>query len=123
MDDIISHGPEREPSRLARHAAAALILAMLIVLAVAAIGHLPRHHAGGPRHPASVVDSGPVQLAGLGAGAARMLNGDRPDHRPYSPGDHAGRCRHIPPGNRDFQLACRCHRGGLWPVPLPKSGA
>ncbi len=111
MDDIIRHGPEREPGRLARLAAAALIFAMLIVVAAVAIGHLPRHSAAGPRHPAPVVASGPVQLAGLGPGAARMLNGDRPDHMPYSPGDHAGRCRRLPPGNHDYQLAslAACH--------------
>ncbi len=109
MDDIISHGPEREPSRLARHAAA--VLAMLIVVAVVAVGHLARHRAAGPRHPAPVVASGPVQLAGLGPRAARMLNGDRPDHMPSPPGDHAGRCRHVPPGNHDFQLTslAACH--------------
>ncbi len=111
MDDIISHGPEREPGGLARLAATALILAILVVVAVVAIGHLPRHGAAGRHRPAPVVASGPVQLAGLGPGAARMLNGDRPDHLPYPPGGHRSRCRRLPPGNHDFQLAslAACH--------------
>jgi hypothetical protein len=78
VDDIISHGPGREPGRLARHAPAALMLAILIVAAAMAIGHLPRHRAAGPRHPAPVAASGQVQLAGLGPGAARRLNSDHP---------------------------------------------
>ena len=78
MDDLISHGPEREPGRLARHAPAALMLAILIVVAVMAIGHQPGHRAARPGHPAPAAARGPVQLAGLGSGAARMLNGDRP---------------------------------------------
>lgn len=111
MDDIITHGPEREPRRLAGPATAALVLATLVVLAIVALGHLPRHHAAGPRRPAAVIASAPVQLAGLGPGAARMLNGGRPDHMPYRPGDHAGRCDRVTPGNHDFQLAslAGCH--------------
>ena len=44
MDDIISNGPQGEPSRLIRPAAAALILTVLIVLAVVAVGRLSRNH-------------------------------------------------------------------------------
>ncbi len=108
MDDIISNGPQREPSLLARHATAAVVLAVLVVLAVVAIRYLPRPAHAGRHHPAPVVASGPVQLAGLGPAAARLLNGDRPDRLPYLPGDRYGRtlahCRREP-GNHDFQLA------------------
>ena len=109
MDDIISHGHEREPTRLARPAAAALILAVLIVLAVVAIGRLPRHHIPAPHRPAAVIASGPVQLAGLGSGVARRLNGYRPDHRPERPGGHAHRCSHIQPGKPRFPVDGRSY--------------
>jgi hypothetical protein len=100
VDDIISHGPERETGRLARYAPAALMLAMLIAVTAIAIGHLPQHRAAGPRHPSPAAASGQVQLAGLGPGAARMLNGDHPFHMPHSPGDHSRQCRRPLPSCR-----------------------
>jgi len=100
VDDIIGQGPERAPSPMARHATLALVLAVLIVLAVVAIGQLPRHRPTGSRHPAPVAVPGPVQLAGLGP------NGDRPEHLPYHAPAHC-----VEPGNHDFQLGSlyACH--------------
>jgi len=112
MDDILSQGPEREPGRLARHATAALVLAVLIVLAFVAVRYLPHHRAASSHHSASVVRAGPVQLAGLGPGAARMLNGDRPDRPPPLPHTRLpAHCAHIGPGNHDYQQASlfACH--------------
>jgi len=116
MDDLINSGPQREPGLLARHATAAVIVAVLVVLAVVAIRHLPRPADAAKHHPASAVASGPVQLAGLGPAAARLLNGDRPAFPPgrlYGRyGRALARCSHEP-GNHDFQLA------GLAACPAP----
>lgn len=71
MDDIISQGGGREPSRWSRRLAA---IAVLVVLAVVIVRLLPRESAAPPRHRALAVSAGPVQLAGLGSGAAVLLD-------------------------------------------------
>jgi hypothetical protein len=71
VDDVIRRGGDREPGRWTGWLAA---LAVLIVLAVAIVGHLPRGSAAPQHHPAAAATAGPVQLAGLGAGAAGQLN-------------------------------------------------
>jgi hypothetical protein len=76
MDDILSQatgpGPGRRPRRLAA-------IAVLVVLTVAIAWRLPR----GPQTPAhrpATVTAAPVQLAGLGSGAARLLNHSQRTH-------------------------------------------
>jgi len=93
MDDVLSHGGDREPSRRPGRLAAVVVLA---VLAAVIAWHLPRGRAAPPHRAAAAaasvavgpvaVAAGPVQLAGLGSGAAGLLNGARRDHRPAMPG-------------------------------------
>ncbi len=71
MDDVLSQGGDREPSRWPRRLAA---IAVSVVLAVVIVGHLPRGRAAPPHRPAIVPTAGPVQLAGLGSGAAGLLD-------------------------------------------------
>ena len=75
MDDLFIVGSDREPSPWPRRLALA---AVLMVLAVVVITHLPDKRETPSRHPAvsvSVsVSAGPVQLAGLGSGAAGLLD-------------------------------------------------
>jgi hypothetical protein len=71
MDDILSQGGDRTvrqwPGRL-------LAVALLVVLAVMIAWHLPRGQDAPAHHPAIAVTGGPVQLAGLGSGAAGLLD-------------------------------------------------
>jgi hypothetical protein len=79
MDDVLSHGRDREPSRRAGRLAVVVVLA---VLAVVIAWHLPRGRPAPPhRAAAAAVAAGPVQLAGLGSGAAGLLDGARREHR------------------------------------------
>jgi hypothetical protein len=80
MDDVLSHGRDREPSRRAGRLAVVVVLA---VLAVVIAWHLPRGRPAPPHRAAAAaaVAAGPVQLAGLGSGAAGLLDGARREHR------------------------------------------
>jgi hypothetical protein len=73
MDDLFILGSDREPRRWRRRLA---LVAVLIVLAVVVITHLPDKREAPSRHLAArvSVSAGPVQLAGLGSGAAVVLN-------------------------------------------------
>ena len=73
MDDLFILGSDREPRRWQRRLA---LVAVLIVLAVVVITHLPgEREAPSPHRGVRVfVSAGPVQLAGLGSGAAVVLN-------------------------------------------------
>jgi len=70
MEDVLSRGGDREPSRWPRRLA---VIAVVVVLTVVIAGHLPRGRAVQAHRPA-VVATGPVQLAGLGSGAAGLLD-------------------------------------------------
>jgi hypothetical protein len=73
MDDLLVLGSDRQRSPWPRRLAA---VAVLIAAAVVVITHLPGKREAPSRHPAvSVsVSAGPVQLAGLGSGAAGLLD-------------------------------------------------
>ena len=91
MDDVIRLGAGSGPGRrIPRLIAAALI----VVLAAGIVLHLQddRHP---PRHRATTsVSGGPVQLAGLGSGAARLLNKpDRGDQQKTQPVTRHGSLR------------------------------
>src|ERR1700752_5549093 len=72
MDDLLILGPDRDPSPWPRRLA---VVAVLIAVAVVVITHLPDKREA-PSHRLAVkvsVSAGPVQLAGLGSGAAGLL--------------------------------------------------
>jgi len=85
MNDLQSEGEERQPSPWPPRL---LVIAILILLTVAVVRHLPSGRVGTPVHPAAVRpaavrpaappagpgQTGPVQLAGLGSGAAGLLD-------------------------------------------------
>jgi hypothetical protein len=71
MDDILSQGGDREPSRWPRRLAP---LAVLVVLAVVIVMHIPHGRTTLERPPAVAATGGAVQLAGLGSGAASLLD-------------------------------------------------
>jgi hypothetical protein len=71
MDDILSRGGDREPGRWPGRLAA---IAVLVVVAVAIVAHVPHGRTAPERPPAVAATSGPVQLAGLGASAASLLD-------------------------------------------------
>jgi len=83
MNDVIRLGTGRGPGRRIPRLIAA---AVIVVLAAGIVLHLQddRHS---PRHRATTrVSGGPVQLAGLGSGAARLLNKpDRVDQQKTQP--------------------------------------
>jgi hypothetical protein len=70
MADVLSQGTGRGPGQWPRRLAA---IAVLVVLAVAIAWRLPRGPQTQAHRPATVT-AAPVQLAGLGSGAARLLN-------------------------------------------------
>jgi anti-sigma-K factor RskA len=78
MDTVLSQGGNREHSWRVRILAA---IAVLAVLAVVIAGHLPHGRTVLARHRATAVTAGPVQLAGLGSGAAGLLNQADRGHR------------------------------------------
>jgi hypothetical protein len=73
MDDLFIVGSDRERSPWPRRLA---LVAALIALAVVVITHLPDKRDTPSRHLVVRVSlsAGPVQLAGLGSGAAVVLN-------------------------------------------------
>jgi len=71
MDDLLILGSDRERSPWPRRLA---VVAVLIAVAVVVITHLPGKGGTPSRHPAASVSAGPVQLAGLGSGAAGLLD-------------------------------------------------
>jgi hypothetical protein len=93
MDEILSQGGDREPGRWSRRLAAVVVLVVLVVVTA---GHLP-HGQVVPAHAAAAVTAGPVQLAGLGSGAAGLLDEAGRDHR-------VGRSKRRRP-------SAACHRG------------
>ncbi|HUC27777.1 MAG TPA: hypothetical protein VMA73_34195 [Streptosporangiaceae bacterium] len=86
MDDLMILGSDREPSPWRRRLG---VVAVLIMAAVVAITHLPGKRDTPPRHPAVSISvsmsAGPVQLAGLGSGAADLLDQADGITRPASP--------------------------------------
>lgn len=72
MDDVLSQGADREPGRWPRRVAA---IVAVVVLATGVARNLPHGSDATARHPVTAVTAGPVQLAGLGSSAARLLNG------------------------------------------------
>jgi hypothetical protein len=102
MDDVIRLGTGRGPGR---RISRLIATAAIAVLAAAMVLHLPddRHS---PSHRATIkVSGGPVQLAGLGSGAARLLNKpDRVDQQKTQPVTWHGSLRrrtHTGRGNGD----------------------
>jgi hypothetical protein len=78
MDDVLSQGGDRERSQWPRRLAA---IAVLVVLVAVLAWHLPRGRAAPAHSSPAAITAGPVQLAGLGSGAAGLLNGTGLDHR------------------------------------------
>ncbi len=78
MDDVLSQGEDRELSWRARILAA---ITVLLVLAFVVAAHLPHERPSPVHHRAALVTAGPVQLAGLGSGAAGLLDGAARTHR------------------------------------------
>ena len=72
MDDILSQGTERPPGW---RPVVATLIAVAAVIALLVARHLPHEVTAG--HPPAPAASGPVQLAGLGSGAAALLNHGR----------------------------------------------
>ena len=77
MDDLLILGSDRERNPWPRRLA---VVAVLIAVAVVVITHLPGKREAPSRHPAAPesvsvsMSAGPVQLAGLGSGAAGLLD-------------------------------------------------
>jgi hypothetical protein len=91
MDDLLSQGKDREPSPWPPRL---LVLAILILLAVAIVRHLPTGRVAVPDRQAAALSAGPVQLAGLGSGAAGLLDHADRVVRSASPRPQAlGSCR------------------------------
>ena len=80
MADILSQGTERPPGR--RLVSVTVVVAAVLAILVAR--HLP-HHVIPAHRPAPAVASGPVQLAGLGSGAAALLNQGSSSPHPCTP--------------------------------------
>ena len=92
MQDFLSQGKDGGPSPWPPRL---VVIVILVLLVVAVVRHLPDERVTSPNRPASAVSAGPVQLAGLGRGAAGLL--DQADgivqptlaqHLPYSDGCH-----------------------------------
>jgi hypothetical protein len=99
MDDLFIVGSDRKPSPWPRRLA---LVAVLIVMAVVVITHLSDKWQAPSRHPAVrivvTVSAGPVQLAGLGSGAAGLLGQadgmTRPANSPAAAGCRLGTTHH-----------------------------
>jgi hypothetical protein len=72
MDDVLGWGADRLPRR--RLLGVAAIVFLVLVAAVAVALHIPQHRHAAPHRGATAAAPGPVQLAGLGSAAARLLN-------------------------------------------------
>ena len=92
MEDLLSQGKDHEPNPWPPRL---LVITILVLLAAAVIRQLPDGRLAAPDRPAATISAGPVQLAGLGRGAAGLL--DQADgivqptlaqHLPYSDGCH-----------------------------------
>ncbi|HUB37573.1 MAG TPA: hypothetical protein VMA72_01850 [Streptosporangiaceae bacterium] len=113
MDDLFILGRERNPGPWPRRLA---LLAVLIVLAVVVITHLPGKRVAPARHleVRVYVSAGPVQLAGLGSGAAVVLNqahgvtGLDPPIMSPSPARHSSARRSTPQHRKGLRKARRC---------------
>jgi hypothetical protein len=70
-DDILTRGGDREPGRWPGRLAA---MAVLVVLAVVIVAHIPHGGTAQGPAPSAAVTAGPVQLAGLGSSAAALLD-------------------------------------------------
>jgi hypothetical protein len=117
MDDVLSHGMDREPNRLRR---LLVTLAITCCLVVALVMHVASdHERSGHRatRPAThaILAVGPVQLAGLGAAAASLLNGSAQTTTQaltHYPGPSPTRWWHTP--RKRLPRACR--RAARWPA-------
>jgi hypothetical protein len=74
MDDVLGWGADREPRRWLFSLAAIAVILMLVVVA---FRHIPQHRPSTAHRAATAVTAGPVQLAGLGSTAARLLDRTR----------------------------------------------
>jgi hypothetical protein len=98
VDDLLILGSDREPRPWLRRLT---VVAVVIVLAVVVIMHLPHKRETPPHHRAAAASAGPVQLAGLGSGAAGLLNQadgiasqPAPATSPSTPGGRLGPSHH-----------------------------
>jgi hypothetical protein len=71
VDDLLILGSDRERGPWLRRLT---VVAVLIALVVVVITHLPHKRETPAHHHAATSSAGPVQLAGLGSGAAGLLN-------------------------------------------------
>jgi hypothetical protein len=71
MDDVVNLGSGRRPSRWMRGLAATVVA---LAIGIMIVGHLPHsHHLGATHQRSGVAATAAVQLAGLGRGAALLL--------------------------------------------------
>ena len=93
IDNLQVHAEDRVPSPWPPRL---LVIAILVLAGVAIVRHLPPGPVSAPHRPASAESAGPVQLAGLGSGAASLL-------------DHA-QCTGAPAVPLRGQLSAGCRR-------------
>jgi len=105
MDDLLILGSDREPSPWPRRLT---VVAVLIAVAAVVITHLPGKREAPSRHPAVSVSAGPVQLAGLGSGAAGLLDHADGSTRPARPPTSASPASGRPQQRSDLRNARRC---------------
>src|SRR5215472_8959453 len=77
MDDVVSQGMDREPKRLPRLLGTLAITCCLVVAVALHVRDDGKSTVRRPVQPAAraILAVGPVQLAGLGASAASLLDG------------------------------------------------
>jgi hypothetical protein len=100
VDDLLILGSDREPRPWLRRLT---VVAVLIVLAVVVITHLPHKRETPSRHPAAAASAGPVQLAGLGSGAAGQLDQADGITRPATPATSPSAPAHHSTGHHDLR--------------------
>jgi hypothetical protein len=93
-------GPSPWPPRL-------LVIAILVLAGVAIVRHLPPAPVAPPHRPAAAESTGPVQLAGLGSGAAHLLDHSQGIGAPPAP------------VRRQFSAGCRRLKTQTAPHQLP----
>jgi hypothetical protein len=71
IDNSQVHGEDRVPSPWPPRL---LVIAILVLAGVASVRHLPPGPVSPAPRPAGAESAGPVQLAGLGSGAASLLD-------------------------------------------------